>query len=213
MSRAPTQGDDRGVWRLVAVRDFWVRLRDKGFIISTAITLSVLTTLILLNAFGSDGPASLDVGLTGNDSAAIERTRLALIDAAERRGLRVTITGWDDEVLAEDAVRSGRLDAALSDDGVLVSAEPPPGELSEAVDEAFRRARAAEALRAAGVSASRIEDLLDRTAVEVRTLEPQDPDRDRNAGIAFVAVLLAYGQLFGFGVWIATGVIEEKSSR
>ena len=213
MSRAPTQVVDRGVWRLVAVRDFWVRLRDKGFIISTAITLSVLTTLILLNAYGSDAPASLDIGLTGRDPGAIERTRLALIDAAERRGLRLMITDWDDEILAEEAVRSGRLDAALSAEGVMLSAEPPPDELSEAVDEAFRLARVAEALRAASVPASRVEDLLDRTAVDVRTLEPRDPDRDRNAGIAFVAVLLAYGQLFGYGVWIATGVIEEKSSR
>ncbi len=56
MSRAPTQVEDRGAWRLVAARDFWVRLRDKGFIISTAITLSVLTMLILLSAFGSDSP-------------------------------------------------------------------------------------------------------------------------------------------------------------
>lgn len=213
MSRAPTQVEDRGVWRLVAVRDFWVRLRDKGFIISTAITLSVLTTLILLSAFGSDSPDSLDIGLTGRDPGAIERTRLALIEAVERRGLEVAITFWDDDVLAEEAVRSGRLDAALSDDGVMLTAEPAPDALSEAVDEAFRHARVAEALRAAGVPVSRIGDLLDRTGVQVRTLEPQDPDRDRKAGIAFVAVLLAYGQLFGYGVWIATGVIEEKSSR
>ncbi len=26
-------------------------------------------------------------------------------------------------------------------------------------------------------------------------------------------MLLAYGQLFGYGVWVATGVIEEKASR
>ena len=40
-----------------------------------------------------------------------------------------------------------------------------------------------------------------------------DPDRDAKAAVAFVAVLLLYGQLFGYGVWVATGVIEEKSSR
>ena len=55
--------------------------------------------------------------------------------------------------------------------------------------------------------------LLDRPAIEVRTLVPVDPARDANAGIAFIAVLLAYGQLFGYGVWVATGVIEEKASR
>lgn len=213
MSRAPTQVEERGVWRLVAARDFWVRLRDKGFIISTAITLSVLTMLILLNAFGSDSPDSLDIGLTGRDPGSIEQTRSALIETAQRRGLEVAITFWDDEALAEEAVRSGRLDATLSDDGVMLTAEPATEALSEVVDDAFRQARVAEALRSAGVPASRIGDLLDRTGVQVRTLEPQDPDRDRKANIAFVAVLLAYGQLFGYGVWIATGVIEEKSSR
>jgi ABC-2 type transport system permease protein len=54
---------------------------------------------------------------------------------------------------------------------------------------------------------------LNQPSIEVRALDPQDPDRDENAGIAFIAVLLAYGQLFGYGVWVATGVIEEKSSR
>lgn len=205
--------DDRGAWRLVASRDFWVRLRDKGFIVSTAITLTVLTTVILLSAFGSDAPTSFDIGLTGRDPGAIERTQAALVDAAERRGLALSITVWDDDVLAEEAVRSGRLDASLSDDGVLLADEPPPGDLADTVDEAFRRALVAEALDAAGVRASRIEDLFERAAVEVRMLEPLDPDRDRNAGIAFVAVLIAYGQLFGYGVWIATGVIEEKASR
>jgi ABC-2 type transport system permease protein len=44
-------------------------------------------------------------------------------------------------------------------------------------------------------------------------LQPPPPDRPQNAGIAFIGVLLLYGQLFGYGLWVATGVIEEKSSR
>jgi ABC-2 type transport system permease protein len=31
--------------------------------------------------------------------------------------------------------------------------------------------------------------------------------------VAFVTLLLLYGQLFGYGVWVASGVVEEKSSR
>ena len=46
-----------------------------------------------------------------------------------------------------------------------------------------------------------------------RRILPPDPDRDSKAAVAFVAVLLLYGQLFGYGIWVATGVIEEKSSR
>ena len=46
---------DRGMWRVVASRDFWVRLHDKGFVISTSITLAVLTIFILIRAYGG-GP-------------------------------------------------------------------------------------------------------------------------------------------------------------
>ncbi len=55
---------DRGAWRLVAARDFTVRLRDKGFVISTVITLTVLSVFILLRAFaGSDDASVYRVGL------------------------------------------------------------------------------------------------------------------------------------------------------
>ena len=33
------------------------------------------------------------------------------------------------------------------------------------------------------------------------------------ATVAFVGVLLLYGQLFAYGYWVAAGVVEEKSSR
>ena len=44
-------------------------------------------------------------------------------------------------------------------------------------------------------------------------LHAAPPDRSQNAAIAFIGVLLLYGQLFGYGLWVATGVIEEKASR
>jgi len=47
----------------------------------------------------------------------------------------------------------------------------------------------------------------------VGVLSPGDPNRDQNGGIAFIVVILLYGQLFGYGVWVASGVIEEKASR
>jgi ABC-2 type transport system permease protein len=44
-------------------------------------------------------------------------------------------------------------------------------------------------------------------------LQPAPPDQQNNAAVAFIGVLLLYGQLFGYGLWVATGVIEEKASR
>jgi ABC-2 type transport system permease protein len=47
----------------------------------------------------------------------------------------------------------------------------------------------------------------------VRAIDPGDPNASSNATVAIVMLLLLYGQLFGYGVWVASGVIEEKSSR
>lgn len=203
---------DRGAWRLVAVRDFRVRLRDKGFFISTGITLTVLTVFIVLRAFGEEVTPSFDLGIIGRDPAAIERTAAELDDVAEREGVELRVGHWDDLADAEVAVRSGRLDAVLVDDE-LVGDDAVPATLMRLVQNALIRVRITAALEGGGASAAQIEAVLNQPSVAVRTLEPQDPDREENAGIAFIAVLLAYGQLFGYGVWVATGVIEEKASR
>ncbi|MGZ8631760.1 MAG: ABC transporter permease [Actinomycetota bacterium] len=203
---------DRGAWRLVAMRDFRVRLRDKGFFISTGITLAVLTVFILLRAFGDEVTPSFDLGITGSDAASIERIAAELDDVAEREGVELRVGFWDDVEEAEAAVSSGRLDAVLTDGG-LVGDDAVPATLTQLVQSALVRTRIAAALEAGGASAGEIDAVLSQPTIEVRTLEPEDPDREENAGIAFIAVLLAYGQLFGYGVWVATGVIEEKASR
>lgn len=204
---------DRGAWRLVAVRDFSVRLHDKGFVISTAITLTVLSAFILVRAFGGGGTPSYDLGFTGRDAPAIDVLAAQIEEVAGRLGVEVTTSYWDEVPTARAALRDGRVDAVLQEDGVLVAVTSVPPALTQVVQDATARSRLSRALEEGGATAAEIDALLDRPSVEVRTLVPRDPNREENAGIAFIAVLLAYGQLFGYGVWVATGVIEEKASR
>jgi len=49
--------------------------------------------------------------------------------------------------------------------------------------------------------------------LRVQATEPVDPDRDAKAGLAFFTILILYGQLLTYGFWVATGVVEVKSSR
>ena len=63
------------------------------------------------------------------------------------------------------------------------------------------------------MSDATIEALQDQHPVDAVPILPPDPNRDAKAAVALAAVLILYGQLFGYGVWVATGVIEEKSSR
>jgi ABC-2 type transport system permease protein len=214
VSDAPAR-TDRGMWRVVAARDFSVRLRDKGFVISTAITVTVLTVFILVRAFASGGD-SFDLGVVGDRTIG---DRAAAI--GERAGIEVGVTPLAGEEAAEAALRDGRLDAVLVGDhedllrgtaSLLVLRDA-----SETLDQVVQAAAIGEridaALADAEVDGATIQDLQDQHPVDESALLPVDPDRDAKAAVALAAILVLYGQLFGYGVWIATGVIEEKSSR
>jgi ABC-2 type transport system permease protein len=205
-----TRQTDRGTWWLVAKRDFWYRLRDKGFLISTAITMAVFTVFILINAYGGGGTPTFDLGLLGPASA---RLGPIVRQAAGPQGVVVRTRDVVDRRVGDKALRDGMLDAILIDGQRLVVERDAPTALQAAVQAAVVADRIRETLAAYAVSADEIDRILDPTPVSLASLEPEDPNRDANSTVAFIAVLLLYGQLFGYGVWVATGVIEEKSSR
>lgn len=206
---------DRGMWRVVAARDFSVRLRDKGFAISTAITVTVLSIFILLRAYAG-GPDSFDLAVVGDRAVA---DRAAVI--AERAGIDLRVVPLRDEGSVERALRDGRADAAfvgghadvLAGVATLRVLRDVPSLLDQVVQAAAIATRLEDALEDAGASNDTIQALQDQHPVDAAPILPPDPDRDTKAAVALAAVLVLYGQLFGYGVWVATGVIEEKSSR
>jgi ABC-2 type transport system permease protein len=213
-----SEGDrstDRGIWRVVASRDFRVRFRDKGFVISTSITLTVLTVFILLRALGG-GPDSFELGSVGDGSLA---DRVDLL--GERNGLEISVVSFLDGDAADRALRDGTVDAVVEGDAEDVYGgtatvrvlRAPPDLLDQLVQAAAIGMRIDGALAEAEVPDATVDDLQDQHPVGVSPIVAPDPDRGAKAQVAFVAVLLLYGQLFGYGVWVATGVIEEKSSR
>jgi ABC-2 type transport system permease protein len=211
----PRASTDRGMWRVVASRDFRVRLRDRGFMISTAITLTVLTGFILFRAYALR-PDAFSVGTVGDDVLA-ERVG----DLAERNGFEFTVVPLPDERAADEALRAGEVQAVIVGDtddvregtATLRVLRAPPPLVDQLVQAAAIGFRIDRVLVDAGVSGATVDELQDQHPVDVTPIVPPDPDRSSKAQIAFVAVLLLYGQLFGYGIWVATGVIEEKSSR
>ncbi|MGZ5305510.1 MAG: ABC transporter permease [Actinomycetota bacterium] len=201
---------DRGTWWLVAQRDFWYRLRDKGFMISTGITLAVLTGLILLRAYGGGGTPTFDLGLLGSGSG---RLGPLVVQAAESQGAKIRTEPVSDRQAAEVALADGSLDAVLVDGERLLAQREAPAPLESAVQTAVIADGIRATLQTNDVPAGQISQILNPAPVPVDTIEPQDPNRDTNSTVAFIAVVILYGQLFGYGVWVATGVIEEKASR
>jgi ABC-2 type transport system permease protein len=199
---------DRGTWRVVAARDFRVRLHDRGFLISTTLTVAILSIFILIRAYGGGGTPSYDLGYIG-DGALAQRTA----QISQEQGTTVRVKQVSDTAAADAALKDGSLDVVLEPGPVIVARTDPPPDLVDSINLASASLGIEGALSKAGVPADQIVHLLQPQPVPVHLTKPTNPQRQENAGYALVIVLLLYGQLFGYGVWVATGVIEEKSSR
>ena len=136
-----------------------------------------------------------------------------MVALAPGQGATVRTHPVADLAAADAALSDGSLDAVLIAGDRLRAKSDAPGELEGAVQLAVAASRIRTALVGHGVPADQVAHLLQPPTLPVSTIEPRDPNRQTNSTVAFVAVLLLYGQLFGYGVWVATGVIEEKASR
>lgn len=205
----PAAPSGRGVWKTIARREFVERARDKGFLISTAITLIVLVGFIVAGSV-IGGPTRYDVAVVGEGST---ETGRRIATTAEALGVDVSVLTPSDEDAAIQAVRDGAADAALVAEDRIVVRSDPPDELTAVMQAVSVRARSEAALEAAGLSGEEIAEALGQPPLPVRALEPRDPQQDENSGTAFIGILVLYGQIFAYGYWVAAGVVEEKSSR
>jgi len=199
----------RRMWPIVARREFVERARDRGFQVSTAITLLLLVGVIVVSA-AFNRPTSFDLVVVGAGSEVLgEEVRVA----ADALGFEVKVLALPDRAEAERAVDVGDADAALVNGDAIVVRDEPPGQLVGLIQAVSLRERSRQALVAAGLSDDQVDAALLQRPLPVEALEPVDARRSESATVAFVGVLLLYGQLFAYGYWVAAGVVEEKSSR
>lgn len=198
---------DRGAYRLVARREFVERARDRSFRISTGVTVAFLLGFILVSSL-TGGAARYEVGVVGEASASV---RLAQ-RAARALGFAIVVRPYPTDAAAHAAVRDGGVDAAFVD-GAIVVKSTRPEQLIAALQASSQREQVRAALADAGLSPEQIDAALDRPPPPVQALEPIEAQRGQAAVVAFVGVIALYGQLFAYGYWVASGVVEEKASR
>jgi ABC-2 type transport system permease protein len=206
VSTAPT---DRGTWRLIARRDFWVRLRERSFLVSTLLNITVVSILVLARAAGGGGGGtpSYDLGYVGDPAIAQGAQSMG-----EQAGVEVRVRPYADDAAAQMALRDGDIDAAV-EPGRVIGLSTIPDNLLRLVQASARNERVNALLDRYHVPQAERDAAGNATPLEAGVLQPTDPHRPTNAAIAFVGVILLYGQLFGYGIWVASGVIEEKASR
>jgi ABC-2 type transport system permease protein len=136
-----------------------------------------------------------------------------VVDAGKALGFEVTVRDYPSKQQAEPAVRSGSADAVLVGSTEVIVKSQPPQQLLAAIQSVSTKERAGEALERSGLPPDRIDQVLNVQPLPVRALEPVDERRRQSSVVAFIGVLALYGQLFAYGYWVASGVVEEKASR
>jgi len=212
---AARRHDRTSTWdgiRLTARRELVERTRrDRAFLISTLVTLAILFAIIFLpRLFGAGDPKEFSVGLVGGASQPLGQVLTAQGQAI---GVRLKLQQPASAADAEAAVRDGKLDLAVLDGRQLVAKAEVDEQLNVLVQGAARGVRAQQTLERAGVGQGDIQAALAPPPLPVRSLEPVDEDAQSKRRIATVAVFLLYGQLIGYCVAVATGVVEEKATR
>ena len=201
-----------GFWaatRMVAVRGFTERARDKSFLGSTAFTLLIVLAAVLVpQLLGAGDPTTYRVAFAGQDAGLV---REAARQQAQALDVRLEVR----DVPPGDArarVEAEELDAVVDGDGVIVREELEPG-LAAVLQGAHRQVRVARGLEGAGIDPAAVERASAVGPLAVQALDPVDQQAQSREGIAFFATFVLYGQLLGYGLWVALGVVEEKSSR
>jgi ABC-2 type transport system permease protein len=192
--------------RLVAGREISTRIRDKGFLIGSAVLIVLILGMLVFQVAINSGTDTTRVGVVGgsDDVSQALRTQGDALDTD------VEVVAYDDEAAARTAVEDGDVDAALLSPSAAqpeLLVENDGGQVETLVQGALQGMSINQQLADAGVQ------LDSPPEVDVVALDP-DADADLEAAIvALVGVVVLYSLLILFGQFVAQGVVEEKSSR
>ncbi|MBP2368686.1 ABC transporter permease [Pseudonocardia parietis] len=197
---------------LVARREFRAQVVKKSFVISNAIVLLVIAGgIVAFSLFGGSGDDRPTVGVAGAPDLAA-----AISEAGDRSGLPVDVRPIDSAGSGREAVLAGDLDVAVlpaADGAVAIVDEEVPGPVRAVLDAALERQARDAALTGLGVDPADLDRSTAPTLLTVDALDPPDPEAGQRTALSLVALFLLFGQILGFGTYVAMGVVEEKSSR
>jgi ABC-2 type transport system permease protein len=192
--------------RLVAGREISTRIRDKGFLVGSAVLIVLILGMLIFQVAMNSGSDTTRIAVVGGSPAVTE----ALRAQGDAQGTDVEVVAYDDEAAARTAVEDGDVDAALlspagAQPELLV--ESGGGQTETLVQGAVQGMAISQQLADSGVT------LQSPPEVDVVALDP-NADADLEAAVvALVGVVVLYSLLILFGQFVAQGVVEEKASR
>lgn len=195
---------DRHAIFLTARREIRERARSKAFLASTALQVVIVVAIVVVASLTSGGTDTFKVGTVGDEAVAVTDAATAQQEAF---GVELDVESLDDEAAARAAIEAGDLDAALTQ-GAVLTGSGPSETLTALLQQASRDVAGTDTLRSEGLDDETIQAALQPEALAVEEL-----GEESSGGVAFVSSLLLYIAIISFGIAVAIGVVEEKSTR
>ncbi len=198
------------VVRLVAGREIGERLRAKSFYALTGLLVVAILALGALSQLaGDDGPAAVDVGITGPVSAELEQSILQTAELFERGA---EVTSFDDGDAARAALEDDDIDVAvIAEENQAVFADAIDQQTLAILQQAWSSVQVQRSLADAGLDEDQILDALSTAPLEATTADGDD-DNDLAMLTGTLAAILLFISLQTFGNYVLVGVVEEKST-
>ena len=196
--------------KIVAAREFFLRLRSKAFLASLVITTLILVGIIVIPTLGGDDkPGPVELGVIAGQA---ENLRDAIAEVPSES--TVNFTSFSSRQAAEVALRNGEVEAVLLGEasvlagrtGFLVQSDVP-----EVVYVASQLLQFQQASSESGLSIQQLAELT-RPTLEVEVLDEQDSDGVRTI-IAYIGMMVTYMAILMYGSWTMAGVMEEKTTK
>jgi ABC-2 type transport system permease protein len=201
----------RAVW-LVMKRELNTRLRTRSFVIGTIVMLVLLLGYVGFQTSLAGAADKNTVGLTGQATGIARQLQ---VEAAQS-GRQISTVTVTDPAEGRKKVEDGDLDALVSGSAAKLTATYKSSlddQLREVLDQVAQQQVLDGVLSSAQLEPADVMAQVDGTHVQDDPISPEPADHTQRLIIGLIVAFLLYISIITYGMMVAQGVVEEKSSR
>lgn len=201
----------RAVW-LVMKRELNTRLRTRSFVIGTVVMLVLLLGYVGFQTSLAGSADKSTVGLTGQATGIARQLQ---IEAAQS-GRQISTVTVTDPADGRRKVEDGDLDALVSGSAAKLTATYKSSlddQLRKVLDQVAQQQVLDGVLSSAQLEPAEVMAQVDGTHVQDDPISPEPADHTQRLVVGLIVAFLLYVSIITYGMMVAQGVVEEKSSR
>ncbi|WP_410618427.1 ABC transporter permease [Amycolatopsis sp. cmx-8-4] len=201
----------RAVW-LVMKRELNTRLRTRSFVIGTVVMLVLLLGYVGFQTALAGAADKRTVGLTGQAIGIAQQ----LQTKAAQSGQQISTVIVTDPAEGKQKVEDGDFDALVSGSAAKLTAtyqSSLDSSLRTVLDQVAQQQVLDGVLSAAQLEPADVMAQVNGTHVQDDALSPEPADHTERLILGVIVAFLLYISIITYGMMVAQGVVEEKSSR